>query len=536
MNGKSTWALAIVMLCFSTLPALAQHDPARMVKLVEAQREFRNILLSDPHRPTYHFVNPEGRGMPFDPNGAIFWEGKYHLCYIYQSDNRVADIPTAHAKRNIDHWGHVSSVDLLHWRFHNPALSPGDPDKSMYSGNAFINNKGEATMIYQGIGAGTCIATSTEPELDHWTKFPSNPIIPIPKEGSPESTLYNAGDPHGWTENGIHHAIIGGRNAALFKANNLDDWKYVGPFMANGLPGVDAEHEDISCPDFFKLGDKHALLCISHERGTRIYLGQWRDNQFHPESHQRMNFPGGTCFAPESLVDNKGRRIMWAWALDRREELYISDFTNPPPYGWSGVMTLPRVLSLDDDGALLMEPVEELERLRYRERQQNDITVEDGQTMRLDGIEGNTLELALTIDPRNAETFGLSVCASPDGKEQTRIEYNPSSGELAVDLEKSSLDESIKHFYYTMFWRDGEENPEVSKQIAPFKLKPGEKLELRIFIDRSIIEIFANDRQCITQRIYPTREDSTGIELFSKGGSMTVDSLRAWDIAPTNQW
>ena len=140
----------------NALPASAQPDRARLVKLVEAQREFRDVLLSDPHRPTYHFVNPDGRGMPFDPNGAIFWNGKYHLCYIYQNDHRIAEKPDG--KRNYDCWGHASSIDLLHWRFHKTALAPGDPDKSIYSGNCFINNKGEATMLYHGVGAGNSIA------------------------------------------------------------------------------------------------------------------------------------------------------------------------------------------------------------------------------------------------------------------------------------------------------------------------------------------------------------------------------------------
>jgi sucrose-6-phosphate hydrolase SacC (GH32 family) len=526
--------LIVAALGLSAFPALAQPVGTRIVELVEAQREFRDVLLNDPHRPTYHFVNPEGRGMPFDPNGAIFWNGKYHLCYIYQRDDRIARDPDS--KRNYDCWGHASSIDLLHWRFHKTALAPGDPDKSIFSGNCFINNKGEATMLYHGVGAGNSIATSSEPELDNWTRLASNPIIPIPKEGSPEAELYSSWDPHGWTENNVHYAVFGGATPALFKADNLDDWEYVGPFMTKEPPGVDDEHEDVSCPDFFKLGDKHALLCISHERGARIYLGEWKNNQFHPEVHQRMNFPGGTCFAPESLIDDKGRRIMWAWVLDRRERLHITDFTNPPPYGWSGIMTLPRVLSLDDDGTIRIEPVEELERLRLRERKRRNVVVAADKPQRLDGIEGNTLELALTIDPGDAEAFGLKICASPNGEEETSIEYNPSAGELTIDLEKSSLDESIKHYSFTMFWRRGQKNPVVTKQVAPFELKPGEKLELRIFIDRSIIEIFANDRQCITQRIYPTRGDSTGIELFSKGGSMTVESLQAWDMAATNQW
>jgi sucrose-6-phosphate hydrolase SacC (GH32 family) len=494
--------------------------------LIAAQREIRELLLNEPHRPTYHFVNPEGRGMPFDPNGAIFWNGKYHLCYIFQDER-------------MDCWGHASSIDLLHWRFHTTALAraPGDGDRgAIFSGNCFVNNKGEATMLYHGVKLGNSIATSSEPELDNWTKLPSNPIIPIPEEGSPEAELYSSWDPHGWTENNVHHAVFGGANPALFKANNLDDWKYVGPFMTHEMPDVDDDHEDVSCPDFFRLGDKHALLCISHERGARIYLGEWKNNQFHPEVHQRMNFPGGTCFAPESLLDEKGRRIMWAWVLDRRERLHIRDLSKPPPFGWSGTMTVPRVLSLDDDGTLRIEPVEELERLRIREKKRRNVKVAADKLQRLDGIEGNAIELALTIDPGDAEAFGLKVCASPDGEEETIIEYNPSAGQLTIDFEKSSLDESIKHYYYTMFWRAGEENQVVTQQVAPFELRPGEKLELRIFIDRSIIEIFANGRQCVTQRIYPTREDSTGVELFSKGGSMTVESLQAWDMAPTNQW
>ena len=54
--------------------------------LIDASRQLREIQISDPHRPTYHFVNPEGRGMPFDPNGSIYWNGKYHMFYIYQDE------------------------------------------------------------------------------------------------------------------------------------------------------------------------------------------------------------------------------------------------------------------------------------------------------------------------------------------------------------------------------------------------------------------------------------------------------------------
>jgi hypothetical protein len=70
---------------------------------IAGQLKIRELFLSDPHRPIYHFVSFEGRCMPFDPDGAIFWNGKYHLCYIFQDER-------GHC------WGHASTKDLLHWR------------------------------------------------------------------------------------------------------------------------------------------------------------------------------------------------------------------------------------------------------------------------------------------------------------------------------------------------------------------------------------------------------------------------------------
>ena len=79
-----------------------------------------------------------------------------------------------------------------------------------------------------------------------------------------------------------------------------------------------------------------------------------------------------------------------------------------------------------------------------------------------------------------------------------------------------------------------EEKRVVKAQEAPFELSVGETLNLRIFLDHSILEVYANSRQCITQRIYPTRSDSVGISLFSGDGSVNVKSIRAWDMAPAN--
>ncbi len=89
---------------------------------------------------------------------------------------------------------------------------------------------------------------------------------------------------------------------------------------------------------------------------------------------------------------------------------------------------------------------------------------------------------------------------------------------------------------YRTFIMKGDENPPVTLQEAPFVLAPDEPLRLRVFLDRSILEVFANRRPCLTQRIYPTRPDSLEVLLVSQGGAIEVESLKAWDLASANAW
>ena len=69
---------------------------------------------------------------------------------------------------------------------------------------------------------------------------------------------------------------------------------------------------------------------------------------------------------------------------------------------------------------------------------------------------------------------------------------------------------------------------------ALFTLSAGERLQLRVFLDKSMLEMFANRRQCVTQRIYPSRPDSIGVSLFSVGTAARVHAVEAWDLTSTN--
>lgn len=57
-----------------------------------------------------------------------------------------------------------------------------------------------------------------------------------------------------------------------------------------------------------------------------------------------------------------------------------------------------------------------------------------------------------------------------------------------------------------------------------------EFLQLRIFIDRSVVEVFINEKQCVAERVYPGREDSLGVSLRAQGQETKPNSLDAWQM------
>jgi len=200
--------------------------------------------------------------------------------------------------------------------------------------------------------------------------------------------------------------------------------------------------------------------------------------------------------------------------------------------GWGGVMSLPRVLSLAADGSLLIEPIPELRRLWVNHRRYENLTLTGD--MPVDDVTGDCLELTLEIEPGGAKQVGLKVRRSPAGEEETVITYDPAAKTLSLDVTKSSLSKDVRYGWPSPF--NVTNGSDVRVQDAPLELRDGEPLRLRVFLDRSIIEVFANGRQCVTQRIYPSRDDALGVVLFSKGGVAEATSLDAWDMAPTNPW
>ncbi|HUW20173.1 MAG TPA: glycoside hydrolase family 32 protein [Sedimentisphaerales bacterium] len=531
----------------SSAAAAAENRPANEIEKTEQlissawkiQEKFRN----DPHRPRYHFVPP--MAWMNDINGAIFWKGRYHIFYQHNPEGGYWKWMQ---------WGHASSVDLVNWVHHPIALTPdvnGPDRKGCFSGGAFVNKEGVPTFVYHGVPDGMCLATADDDLLLHWTKHPANPVIKVPKQGQPGYGVYNVYDPTAWIYNGAYYAVNGnlqflknfgrqmkpgdaGDTVYLFKSSDMAHWEYVGPFYKSDRRWTEAD-EDNAVPDFFRLGDKWMMLFTSHLQGTQYYLGRLERSgeRFVPEIYARMSWPGGALGGGRTLLDATGRRIFFDWIREFRTKQWERES------GWSGAMTLPRILSLTKDGTLAIEPVPEIEVLRFNHRKREKIKLGRDSELKLDDVRGDCLELATEIEPGDAKEFGVKVRCSPDGAEQTAVVYEPAAKTLKIDMSKSTLDERIAYIYYRhrgALDRLPEEKRIVKAQEAPFELRRGETLKLRIFLDRSVLEVFANGRQCITQRIYPTRSDSVGVMLFSRGGGVNVRSVEAWDMAPANSY
>ncbi len=456
---------------------------------------FRDHLSEDPHRPRYHITPPAN--WLNDPNGLIRWNGRYHVFYQYNPGGPM---------HGTIHWGHATSEDLVHWRDEPVALtpSPDGPDRDGCWSGCAVDAAGTATVLYTG-GRGMrqlpCRATATDPDLRTWTKDSDNPVIDDVPENVVGSEHWEAEfrDHCIWFEEGIWHHLIGSGlrdvGGAVFHyiSTNLRNWEYVGPFLV-GESETGAMWE---CPELLDLGG-HRLLHVSNYEKVIYFLGDCRNGEFHADHRGVLDH--GDFYAPQSLGLDEGRSLTWGWLPEARDERAQWDA------GWSGTLSIPRELS-SEDGRLKQRPAPELDALRTNHSHPEFETL-DGER-RLD-LRGRALELDATVHRESADEVELAVLESPDEIERTPIRITDE--ELIVERERSSLDERVSTEPQRMGIADLDE-----------------PLSLRAFVDGSVIELFANERRCLTSRVYPTREDSVGVSLSAHGGTARVE-LDAWTL------
>lgn len=460
------------------------------------------------YRLGYHIMAPAN--WINDPNGLIQYKGEYHVFYQHHPyDENWGPM----------HWGHVKSKDLVHWEHLPIALAPTEEYEKdgCFSGSA-VDDNGILTLVYTGnifidqekdiLDQSQCIATSTDGI--HFTKDAINPVIAKhPAEGSGHFR-----DPKVWKHGEFWYMILGTRKedigkVILYKSKNLREWEYIGVLAeSDGTLGYMWE-----CPDFFELNGKHVLMFSPqgidaqgnlynniYQTGYLVGDYDYEKNQYNYGSFTELD-RGHDFYAVQTFQDEKGRRIAIGWM-----DMWESDMPTKED-GWAGALTLPRELTLGENNKIFMNPVEELTLLRQTE-QKRIINQSIKENMFIE-TDGDLLELNLEIDltKTTAETVGLKIRGL--NEEETVLEYQIANQMLTLDCTKSGKKE------------DG---------VRRATIEDTNKLSVRVFIDRSSIEIFANNGEVtMTSRIYPT-EKRLGIELLSEKGTTEVDNFTFWTL------
>ena len=482
----------------------AQLEALKSDEQLARFRRERERLAEDRHRPLYHFSPPENHLN--DPNGLCHWRGRYHMFYQFwpgESD-RV-------------HWGHAVSDDMVHWEDLPVAIYP-TTERDCYSGQTVVEED-RVVAIYHGTRSGNAIATAGDPLLLNWQKHPNNPVIPMTPDGEP----YRVFDPCIWREEDGYYALSGtyadGERGVdcvstdhLFHSPDLAEWEYLGPLLKD--PFFAEPGEDGAVPNFWPISDdRHMLLLFSHTRSGRYYVGDYhrKTHRLVPDYHGRMNYGPigrGSLHAPSATIDDEGRFLA------------IFNMRGGRTSQNRGIMTLPRHLWPAEDNSLRIAPLREMESLRFDHVSAEAAAIPANGETALKGVQGKAMEVAATIEPGAAREVGLKVLRSPGGEEETattlyRDTHGPGRCSLAIDVSRASTRDDLQA-----------RPPEV----GPLTLPEGEPLRLRVFIDRSVVEVFANDRQCLTLRAFPDRDDSIGVSAFARGGEARLTSCDAWQM------
>ena len=470
----------------------------------------RKRLAADPYRPVYHFVSPES--CMNDPNALLFWQGRWHLFFIAMPPDEFpnpADIMKRWHRTSV---GHAVSDDLVHWQDLPYAINPGI-ERACYSGGMLVE-KDRVIAFYPGMGAGQMVAVSKDPLLLNWEKQ------------GPVNT--RCGDSCIWKEGDTYYGLTGNKvdyirgawwpQMEVWASKDLVAWKALGGFIEDCRTPFTSRHDDGACPDFRRIGDKYILSLFSHTNGGQYFLGDYdpKRHRFKPYHHGRFNHgtvaPGGV-HAPRMGEDGKGGLLN---ILNNNHGKHSDD--------WDQVMSLPQRLTLGPDKLLRIEPVAAAASLRGKHQHVGETVMPANKEIVLKGIQGNTMELAAEIDPKDARWVQLNVLRSPGAEEQTSITFYNHDKKLAFWYDTPGvvcLDGSRSSTLGDVWIRP----PERAEMR-----RGGETLKLRVFIDRSIVEVFANGRQYLAMRVYPGRKDSLGVSLRAQGQDALLKRLDAWQM------
>ena len=483
-----------------------------MENISKAQAEIaaKKPLLRDAvMRQRYHFMAEEG--WINDPNGLIFFQGKYHYFYQYNPYDSFWGAM---------HWGHAVSDDLLHWEYLPIALAPSEPydhhqEGGCFSGSA-IEYDGKLYLFYTGTtnyGDGfvqtQCMAYSEDGV--NFEKYELNPIITAPAGYEQE----NFRDPKVWRHEGWFYMVCGAQKdhlaqALIYKSEDLKTWEFMNVlFESRGEYGSMFE-----CPDFYPLGDKYVFMFSPmglHKR-TCIYLVgdmDYKTGKFYPINVGEIDW-GLDFYAPQSFLDARGRRLVVAWANAWDWMPWWKDWGPTYQENWCGSFNLPREVRMMPDSTLQFVPVEELKTLRNVRQEYFDISLH-GTPFNITAGDGVAFECRLILDLEETTAARMIFKLRGDGKRETVV---------CFDLDKAEIS----------FNRDNSDGWSTGRSTSPLALKDKRLLDIHLFSDQSSIELFTseyqNNHSC---NIFAGNSQNKNF-IVAEGGTAVFKSITSWGL------
>ncbi|MFF9283140.1 glycoside hydrolase family 32 protein [Streptomyces griseosporeus] len=467
-------------------------------------------MTPDAHAPRFH-VRPPAHWAN-DPNGPFRWRDRYHLFYQHNPDAPV---------HGGIHWGHASSTDLAHWEHHPVALAPtpGGPDEAGCWSGCVVDDDGVPTAVYTGIdhahaGLGTiCLARAADPDdpaLAVWKPLPE-PVVAGPPKGL-DVVMFR--DPFVFRHAGRRWALVGAGHAdgtpsvLLYDCTDLAEWRFAGVLLDGGDPvAADAFGDGAvgwECPQLLAARDGTWVLLLSLWDGDPVSTGYLTGRLVDgPDGGLRFGtltggpFDNGRdCYAP-AVLQEADRALVWGWSWEARNAGEVLRA------GWAGVLTAPRVVDVHADGSLRVSPAPELELLRAAE----PFVTAVGRVPLPDAY-----DLTVTASGPAA----VSLLRAPSGAELT-VRLDPAAGTVVLD--RSAWPRTGREGSEPITLRVGGRDGRTASA--------GAAVTVRVLVDGSLLELFAEDRAVVTERVYRRPDDVA--ELTVSGAGVAVSG---WELVP----
>lgn len=472
--------------------------------------EQRKPLVKDAKmRQRYHFMAEEG--WINDPNGLIFYKGKYHYFYQYNPYDSFWGAM---------HWGHAISDDLLTWEYLPIALAPSEPYDNHEKGGCFSGSAIEvedklylfytATTNYgEGFVQTQCMAYSEDGV--NFKKYEKNPVITVP-EGY-ES--HNFRDPKVWKYEDMYYMICASQkdefgHALLFRSKNLTDWEFFNILAeSRGEFGYMWE-----CPDFYQLGNKHVLTFspMGVKERTAVYLVGDMDYNTGKFSYQTVGEIdwGLDFYAPQSFLDDKNRRIMVGWANAWDWMPWWKDWGPTYQENWCGSFNIAREVTIDKENVLHFLPIKELENLRTDENKLEKRIFTKGKTKLIcgDGI-SYEMKVEISLQKTTAESFSFHLRCSDEHETIVKINFKDST----IEVDRNNADG----------WSTGSSR-------SPLNLVNVKILDIHILSDQSSLEVFANDYKVIHSCNIFASNDQNENFIVIPDRIVTIQKIETWGL------